>query len=432
MISGRNGIGLANNRRFGPADYIKVTVFGFALAALWNGLHRIILPLRLQDFVAETEKNTYLSYLLVAGLVLAMLVQPIAGEISDHSRFRRGRRRPFVLIGVIGAMLFLPGIGLAGSYAAIFATYCLLQVSSNIAQGPYQGFIPDLVPPENRGLASGVKSLLEILGGIALVRLVAMFMDHYSSGEGDYWLWLSVGTLAAVLLGTAVATLVLVKEKPWAGTAHLSFPSALYRSFQIDFRVDRDFVWFLASRLLIFMAFAILQKFALYFIQDVIGIANPAAAASELLIAIGIGMLIIVYPAGQLSDRIGRKPLVMASGLLGALATGLLFFNHSYQGLILSGALLGLANGAFMSTNWALAVDLAAKGEEARYLGLTNIATAGGSALALLIIGPAIDFFNARSSNLGYSVMLGACFVCFISGSLLLLRIRGRRQAQLT
>jgi len=424
-------MGLVNNleaRRFGSADYIKITIFGFALAALWNGLHSIILPLRLLDFVAESEKNTYLSYLSVAGLVLAMAVQPIAGALSDHSHFNWGRRRPYILIGIIGAMLFLPGIGLGASYAALFGTYCLLQVSSNIAQGPYQGFIPDLVPPGKRGLASGVKSLMEILGGIVLVWLVAIFMDRYSTGQGVYWLWLSLGTLAIVLLGTALATLLLVKERPATGGPRLPFLSALYQSFRIDVRVDRDFVWFLVSRLLILMSFAILQKFALYFIKDVIGLANPAAAASHLTIAIGVGMLAVVYPAGRLSDRVGRKPIVFSSGLLGALGTALLFFYHSYQGLILCGVLLGLSWGAFMSTNWALATDLVAKGEEARYLGLTNLATAGGSALALLTIGPLIDFLNAYSPNLGYSVMLLACFIYFIAGSVLLMRIKGQRQ----
>ena len=93
---------------------------------------------------------------------------------------------------------------------------------------------------------------------------------------------------------------------------------------------------------------------------------------------------------------------------------------------MLCGGLMGVSFGAFMSTNWALATDLVAKGEEARYLGLTNLATAGGAALARLI-GPVIDFFNAYSTNLGYSVMLLACFVYFVAGSLLLLKIRQRQ-----
>ena len=76
-----------------------------------------------------------------------------------------------------------------------------------------------------------------------------------------------------------------------------------------------------------------------------------------------------------------------------------------------------------MSSNWALATDLVARGEEARYLGLTNLATAGGAALARLI-GPVIDFFNSYTPGLGYQVMLGACFVYFVAGSMLLLKIK--------
>ena len=88
-----------------------------------------------------------------------------------------------------------------------------------------------------------------------------------------------------------------------------------------------------------------------------------------------------------------------------------------------AGGLVGISFGAFMSTNWALATDLGAKGEEARYLGLANLATAGGAALARLM-GPVIDFFNAYSSGLGYSVMLAGSFIYFVAGSLLLLKIR--------
>ena len=88
------------------------------------------------------------------------------------------------------------------------------------------------------------------------------------------------------------------------------------------------------------------------------------------------------------------------------------------------GALLGIANGAFLSTSWALATDLVAKGEEARYLGLANLAIAGGSALARLI-GPVIDFFNGLGPNLGYSVMLLVCFICFVAGAGLLTKIKG-------
>ncbi len=424
-----SGAGMeVNTEGFGTTDYIKITIFGFALAALWGSLHSIIMPLRLLGAgVAESEKNTFLGLLTFAGLVLAIVVQPIAGAISDRSGFRWGRRRPYILIGAIAALLLVPGIGLVSGYIAIFIIYCLLQISTNTAQGPYQAFIPDFVPGERRGLASGVKTLLEIVGGVALLYPIAFFMDRYSIGQGILWLWLALGALAAVFLAATVATLLTVKERPGTGRSEFPSLSALYKCFQFDVRVNRSFVWFLISRLLIMMAFTTLQTFALYFLRDVVGAANPAQATAQFSIVAVSGMLAVVYPAGRLSDRVGRQPIAITSALLGAVGILLIFlFQDSYTLIMLAGGLVGISFGAFMSTNWALATDLIPEGEEARYLGLTNLATAGGAALARLI-GPVIDFFNAVSFGLGYSVMLLACFIYFLGGSALLIKVKSRQ-----
>jgi len=415
---------------FGTVDYIKITIFGFGLTALWQSLHTIILPLRLLDFVAESQKNTYLGLLTFIGLILAMAVQPVAGAISDRSSFHWGRRRPYIFIGTSLLILLLPGISLAGSYAAIFVIYCLMQISSNIAQGPYQAFIPDLVPHGKRGLASGVKGLLEILGGIAIIYPIGLFMNRYSTAEGASWLWLALGASAIVLIGATLATLLMVKELPGTGRSRLPLLPTLYKSFQINIRTNRDFVWFLASRLFIFMAFTTLQTFALYFLRDVVSVVNPATAMAKFSIVVVAGMLVIVYPAGRLSDRIGRRPIAIASGFMGALGIALIFLSqHDYLLVMVFAGLVGISFGAFISTNWALATDLVAKGEEARYLGLANLATAGGGALARLI-GPAIDFFNVYDTGLGYSVMLLACFIYFNIGAVLLIKVKPQAQPQ--
>ncbi|HEX79497.1 MAG TPA: SLC45 family MFS transporter [Dehalococcoidia bacterium] len=411
------------NGAFKAADYFKITILGFAMSALWQSMHTIILPLRLLDFVAEPEKNTYLGIMTFTGLLLAMVVQPIAGAISDHSGFLWGRRRPFILLGIMFLILLLPGIGLAGSYAAVFAIYCLMQISNNTAQGPYQGFIPDLVPKDKRGRASGVKTLLEIAGGAASVLLISTFMDNYSAGEGSQWLWLSLAIPGAVLLIILVVTLLTVKEEPGSGKPGVSILSTVVNTFRINIRDNRVFIWFLVSRTLIFMAFSTIQQFALYFLRDVIGVTNPAEAAATFSVVAIVGMLIVVYPAGHLSDRIGRKPIGVISALLMALVIAVVIFAKDYTFVLVAAAGIGVAVGAFTSTNWALAVDLVAKGEEARYLGLANMATAGGAALSRLI-GPVIDRFEAISADLGYQVMLAACCIYCIAGALILLKVK--------
>ena len=398
-------------------------MLGFALSALWQSMHTIILPLRLLDFVAESDKNTYLGILTFSGLLLAMFVQPIAGAISDRYGSRWGRRRPYILMGILFLILLLPGIGLAGSYGAVFAVYCLLQFSSNTAQGPYQGFIPDMVPAHKRGRASGIKTLLEIIGGAAAVLLIGNFMDRYSSGEGSLWLWLSLAIPGVVLLVMLLVTLLAVKEKPSLSVSRASIASTLLNTFRIDMHTDRSFLWFLVSRTLILMAFATIQQFALYFLQDVIGVADPAAAAARFSVVAVVGMLAVVYPAGYLADRIGRKKICFASGLLMVLGFIIIIFAKDYTAILIAAAIIGVAVGAFSCANWALATDLVAKGEEARYLGLANMATAGGAAIARLV-GPVIDHFEAQSVGLGYQIMLVACCVYCIAGVLLLLKIK--------
>jgi Na+/melibiose symporter-like transporter len=283
------------------------------------------------------------------------------------------------------------------------------------------------VPEQRRGLASGVKALLEIVGGIALMYPIAVFMDRYLLGEGSQWLWLVLGLLAIVLLGVMLAAVLMVKERPILRGTGISLLTTLHKTFKIDIRANRDFIWFLVSRLFVFMAFATVQQFALNFLRDVIGVTNPAEATARFSILAVFGMLAIVYPAGYLSDRIGRKPIASGAGLLGALGIAIIFLSQDYGTMLWAAGIIGIAIGAFNSSNWALATDLVAKGEEARYLGLTNLATAGGAALARLI-GPLIDFFNAYTPGLGYQVMLGACFIYFMAGAILVLKIKRQPQ----
>jgi Na+/melibiose symporter-like transporter len=417
--------GDAAKREFRPLDYAKVTIFGLAMTALWSSLHSIILPLRIADFVPVGRQATYLGLLTVTGLILAIVTQPVAGALSDRSSSRWGRRRPFIFIGAIATLAFLPGISLVGSLAALFAIYYLLQVSANSALGPYLAFFPDLVPENRRGLASGVKGMVEIAGAGIAIWLIGQLMANYSPSEGGRWLWLSLGILGAVFLGTMLATVFLVKESPGSGGPKTSLASILRKTFRIDARANPDFIRFVLCRLFFIIPLTAFQAFGLYFFRDYLGVANPSAIMGNFTLLSSLCMLGMVYPAGRLSDRFGRRSIGLVSGLIGALGIGLLFFFRSYQFILTSAVLMGIGFGGLMSTNWALAVDLIPREEAGRYIGLTNLASAGGSALARLT-GPLIDFFNARRFGLGYTAMLSTSFASLIVSSVLLWGIKKR------
>jgi Na+/melibiose symporter-like transporter len=411
-----------NGSAFGRWDYLKITILVFATTGLWQSMHSIILPIRILDFAPEAEKNTYLGLMTFVGLIIAMLLQPVFGAISDRSGFRMGKRRPFIIVGVLCLLLFLPGIGLAGSYAVIFAIYCVMQISSNAVQGAHQGFIPDLVPEGKKGQASGIKSFVEMLGGVILIYIVGKLMDNYAAGGGDQWLWFSLLIPGIILLVCMLVTIFTVKEKTGSAKSPFSIKEVICNTFKIDIRMNRRFLWFLASRLFFFAALGIIQQFSLYFLMY-LGVPDPASAAARFLILAVVGMLVVVYPAGRLSDRIGRKPIAITSAFIGAFGILLIILTKDYTMIMVAAGFIGVALGGFSSTNWAMAIDMVSTGEEARYLGIANMATAGAGALARLI-GPVIDFFEKQSLGMGYQVMLFTCLFLFVVGGLILTRIR--------
>jgi Na+/melibiose symporter-like transporter len=398
-------------------DHVSMNVYWFGLAFMWNGLHPIVLPALLLRFVPESLKNTYLGGMTFVGLILAMIIQPLAGALSDRTRSRWGRRRPWILVGTLFDLVFLAGMALAGGYWGLLAAYILLQITSNAAHGPAQGLIPDLVPEERRGLASGIKNLFD-MGGLVVASLVMGQL----MGDGNSSLAFAV--IAAVLVISTLVTLLATPEQPTTDHAESAAGYTLRDALRVDFRHYPDYTWLIVSRFLILLGVYAVQSFVQYYIRDFLGVPNAAEVTGNLLATIGLALTALVFPAGLLSDRFGRKRLNLLAGALAALGIFLLVFVRDVTSLLIFGGIIGMATGIFLSVNWALATDLIPQGEAGKYLGLSNLATAGSGA-AVRLAGPLIDGINALrpGTYLGYPALFLLASASTLLGTLLMLRI---------
>ena len=151
--------------------------------------------------------------------------------------------------------------------------------------------------------------------------------------------------------------------------------------------------------------FFVLQTFAQYFIADKLAVANPAGTTALLMAVMGTAIFLLAVPTGALADRVGRRPLNLFAGVLGAAATIALIFVGNLPQLVIAGGLVGAAVGMFLSVNWAWAADMVPPDEAGRYLGLSNIATAGASAVARLLAGPLVDGGNLLRQGAGYEIL---------------------------
>lgn len=397
-------------RAFRRRDYLNISACAFALSYFSNSIHLLILPMLLLALASPERKGTYLATIKSLGLVLAVVVQPLAGHLSDRSTSHWGRRRPFILAGALLYLGALIGLGLSTNILRLFLSYIGLQLAGNIILGPFQGFIPDLVPEGRRGLASGVKNLAEIAGGMTSWLVVAPLMDRS-------WLGPAVASLVLVLALTTIITLAGVREAPWPQEARPS-----WRGLGELGRYP-EFAWLMASRFFTILALSSIQTFSLFFLRDVVGISSFAPLSRSLMPVLALSVVLAAYLTGQLSDRAGRKPFLFLAGILGALASILLLAAHDARGILLYAIPLGLATGAFLSSGWALATDLVPGRQAGLFLGLTNLSTAGSAALAG-VGGPLIDLFNALRPRLGYTMLLLTVCLYFLIGAALVMKVR--------
>ena len=396
-----------------------LNAYWFSLAFMWNSLHVIILPAVLLYLVPNHLKNTYLGLLTLLGLIIAILVQPLSGALSDRWVSRWGRRRPLIFLGTAFDFVFLALLGWAGGLGWLALGYIGLQFSSNIAHGPAQGLLPDQVSPEEMGRASGFKSLMELSGTIVSSLLVGRLLTEEVRHP------VGVVGLAAVILAAGAAALLLgVKEQP-VKPALIIKRSGFRESLRVDWRGNREYFWLIASRFCYLAGIYGIQTFAQYFVRDVLAVPNPIQFTGDLLAAIVLAVVVFALIGGRLGDRIGHKPVSLIASLIGATGCALMLWARTPASLLLFGGLLGVGIGLFQTANWALANQLAPNQEAGKYLGLTNLAT-GGAGVVGRLEGPLIDVVNNARPGLwlGYQglFILGILFI--LASALLLRRVQ--------
>ena len=472
-------------------DYITINIYWLGINVASGTITPVLLPYLVALFAPIELKNTYLATIRVIGLAVAMMIQPMAGMLSDRCTHPLGRRRPYIIGGALFNILFLaiigasphfvgssldsffgPLLGVTAAYAVLLTGIVLLQVSSNVGHGALQGLIPDLVPENQRGRASGVKAVMELLP-VFLVILVGPLVD---AGQ----IWLTVGIIMAGFFFTMLLTVATVHEEPlkqkptdgvrepilrlvaltvifvvvtqaavWlvrtsgnqlsqrgaavgvqvglvglaglVGMAGAIFAGVYFGAWVgigREARRQTSFIWWVINRLLFLAAVGSIQGFAQYYLSDVLHIPNAATMTTVLMAVVAVFLIATAIGGGYLADRIGRKRLVALSGLIAAAGTVVLLFATSMPLVIVSGSIIGIGAGTFMATNWALGTDLAPPQEAGRYLGISNLAGAGAGIVGAGIGGPMADFFNALQPGLGYLVIFalyGALFLLSVA-----------------
>lgn len=404
------GARLATPGRRTIGQLVAISIFWFALNFHWAAVGVLLVPSQIIALLLHEAPGATLAAratwandhaglaqaLVVApGLIVALITNPYFGLLSDRTPGRFGRRRPYILGGTLvnviglGVMALLPsllvreggGNPLAPSLFVLIGGLMLVQFGSNAAAAPFHALLPDMVPQQQRGTASGVMGLaywLGTIGGSLAPTLCGFNSADLLKGVQSFAAYqqgilLGYGITAGVILLMALLTFALVREIPWhvsdstaaeraeqvrmsrtlaltigivlllAGGAYALIRAQLgftldtnslgivqlvgvliasvgaARAFNFSPRRNPDFTWVVVTRMLVMLGVYIVQNFLLLYMLNVAHAPNPQSATTQFLIYLTLAATLSTALAGWASDRVGRKRIVYLSGSLMAL-----------------------------------------------------------------------------------------------------------------
>jgi len=411
---------------------LQLSAYWFGLTMVFTALDSVVLPDRLGLLLPADQVNAGVGVISGLGALVAILVQPMVGSISDYTTSRWGRRKPYIVIGSTLDLVFLIGIATSSPLIAIGAFYLLLQFSSNTAQGPFQGYVPDLVPAPQVGLASALVGVMSILGPIAGTIIVSIPVALTPPGHTTDFTIATVA-LGVIELTTAIVTVVTVREgstaKPRGGRSWLAIA---FETWGRDVLGERSFVNLVASRLMILAGVSMFTREIDLYLRYSLGLSTSDRGfwLGVAPIILGAAVLVACVPSARASDRYGRKPLIYLACAVGAVGSAVMVVAPGVPVALVGAVLIGLAAGTFLAVDWALMTDIIPKAASGRYMGLSNVATGLAGTVAVAGAGLLVLVFTSGLGDEGTALRLAFVFAIglFGLGSFFLRRVDPTRR----
>ncbi|MBI1179904.1 MAG: MFS transporter [Alphaproteobacteria bacterium] len=346
---------------------------------------------------------------LIEGIAEAavMVTRLFSGALSDWL----GRRKLLAAAGYGLAAFTKPVFALATTVGWFVGARFLDRVGKGIRGAPRDALVADLAPPELRGASFGLRQSLDTVGA-ALGPLLAVGLMLLTANSFRVVFWVAV--LPAMVSFALIA--VVVKEPgPRRGNAAARVPLRL-----ADARRLPGAFWAVSS---VSALFALARFSEAFLVLRAQGLGLPVALVPLVLVVMNVVYALAAYPAGALSDRVGRHGVVLAGVVVLIAADMLLAFAGGTAAVLVGVALWGLHMGLTQGLFASLIADAAPAELRGTAFGIYSLV--GGVAIlaASVLAGMLWDLYGARTTFLA-----GAVFTALTLGGLVLVW-RKTRQA---
>ena len=354
---------------------------------IWGSFLGILLPAQVAG-LGEANKITNFAIVSTVGAIFALFAQPIAGQLSDRTRSRYGRRAPWIMIGSLVGALSLVGLAFANSFIGVLIAATLVQTAYNFAQGPLSAVMPDRVPIKRRGTFSALSGIGLMVGALGGQIVGSVFLGSIAAG----YVFLAVFSVLMLVL-------FVIFNPDYSSKELVSEPfrfADFLRTFWVNPVKHPDFFWAFTGRTLLYAGYFTVTGYQFYILTDYLHIENPATVIPMLGLLSLAGIIISTLVSGPLSDKVGRrKPFIFGSSALVGLALLIPMFVPTLGGWAAMTIISGFGFGMFQAVDTALMSQVLPSAKSfAKDLGVVNIAATLPQALAPAIAGAIVLSFG--------------------------------------
>jgi len=376
--------------------YSAAAVFGFIEAEFFNTY---------LDHVLELNVAVAVPIMVNLSAVMGLVMNLCLGILSDNTRTRFGRRKPYLISGglIAGTFMFLFAYS-PNFFICIIIDVIIIGIASNAFYVAQRALIPDVVEIEKRGRANGIAWIFFIFGMVFSLALFLILNEFFGTSTEDGVIIRQEGYVFALGIGgifTIITSLIgffFIKEKkPHELPPKRSFFKDFKDIFNIEeLRENKDFYKLVIAMTIFNSGIAVIQPFLFIYIFSL------GFATTDLLLILGIAMpflLIIIYLLGQLADKYGRKKFIIPTILLACIGFYILPFLNPSNILSIPFYIIGflcvLINiFALLTPLNALSQDLLPEDKRGKFLGILNIIQTISQNIGVSIGGLAIAFLG--------------------------------------
>jgi MFS family permease len=363
-----------------PARPGMIAAFAFAQLALFIALLgpvTVSMAIKVTAIVGPDRAPQAQGLILGIGAIAALLGNPFFGRLSDRTMGRWGRRRPWMVGGVIGLAVCLYVIAIGTNVATLIVAWFVAQLCANACFAAYLATIADQIPPAQSATITALGGVMQNAGILAAVYLASALTSQI--------VLLFMVPAAIGVVGMLIYALVL-PDKPLRHRPPEATLGQFLHTFWVSPRKYPDFAWAWLSRFMQVLGSFMFSTFRFFWMKDHLALTDAQAASTVAtgVLIYTVVLVIVGQAAGYISDRIGRrKIMVFLSTALFGVGLGLLTQVNTVGHFYVVEAILGAAYGIYMGVDLALVLAVLPHPEDnAKDLGVFNIANAAPQTLA--------------------------------------------------